>query len=276
MKSAFGVAQTLCLWAAPIAVTAATSVFTAPSQAATFARSESEVVFGNFSHLPDQFSTFTDTDTEAIAVSGMGKVVAEADAKADFVVDSGINFVTGETQGSGFDYRGDAFGIAQIASFFSVGSQETFSFDFLTFTDLASSIDDAEFETASAASLIQFELFDHTSGNLLDTFGVSGRVSSSGEAEMKLASSPNVSILPLQQEKSSQPKNSFAVGIFAGNYSRQFGSSVQLRLVETKANRATASAKPVPEPSEIAGTVVIGALLGYWRLKSNRARTSKE
>ncbi len=277
MKSTFGVAQKLCLWVAPIAVTSATSAFlAAPSQAATFARSESEVVFGNFSHSPVRFSTFTDTATEAIENSGMGSVVAEADADANFVVNSGANLVTGETQGSGFDYRGDAFGVAGIASFFSVGSRETFSFDFLTFTDLASSIDDAEFETTAAASLIQFELFDDASGNLLDAFGVSSQVSSAGDAKIEVASSPNVSLFPLLKEKSSQPQNSFAVSAFAGSYARQFDASVQLRLVETKTNRASASAKPVPEPSEIGGTVVIGLLLGYWRLKSNRGRASKK
>lgn len=273
MKSAFGVAQKLCLWVAPIAATSA--FLTVPSQAATFASSSSEVIFGNFSHSPDRFSTFTDTQTTAIENSSMGQVVAEADANADFIVDAGANFVIGETEGSGFDYEGDAFGIAEVASFFSVGSRETFSFDFLSFTELASSIDNAAFETASAASSIQFELFDNTSGSLLDTFGILAQVSSAGKANIEVAYSPNVNILPLLEETSNQRQNSFAVAAFAGNYSRQFDAPTQLKLVETKTNRVSASAEPVPEPSEIAGTAVIGLLLGYWRLKSNRARATK-
>lgn len=266
MKSALGIAQKLCLFVAPIA---ATSTFVAaPSQAGTFARSESAVFVTNFSHTPDRFSTFSDTQTEAIS----GSVLAEAEAEANFVPEIGDNFVWTEAGGDGSDYQGNAFGVASIVGFFSIDRQETFSFDFLTLTSLESAIDDVSFETASAFGQIQFELFDHTSGNLLDSFGVVGQVDlPAGEAGIEFAANPNVSVIPFQ-ESSSQPKSGFATAAFAGRYARPFGSSIQLKLVETKTNRASIAAKPVPEPSEIAGTIAMGLLLGYWRLKSNRSR----
>ena len=241
---------------------------TSPSLAATLASSGARLTIDNFSHNPQKVKTLTDTDTFTIALSD-GSVTAEANANSIAKFDPSepptrfSNFSWSETSGEGNNY----FGLAQsqagvIAYDFLVRKDETFSFDFNGFLGLATSIDEPQSETASAAGELSFQLYDSNSGSLLDNFTLAGNLTTPGRGDfLDIENSTNITFNPSETsfERSFGGRQEAANASINGQFSRIFDSLTALTLVEVKTNQASVQ---VPEPGNIIEEILWFCLIG--------------
>jgi hypothetical protein len=259
-----GFVQKLFFFAAPLLAGSVISV--SPSQAATLAFSEGQAIFSNFKTSP--LSTDTNTDTNALAISGNGDVATFADATAFFNVTPPLIQNTSVTQveGESGEYFGLAQSLAEAVGRFWV--EDVFTFNFLVNLNLAVAVDDPVTEGASALGAITFLLFDSTNLNnptLLDQFTLTGSLDAVGNRFTPVASASSDNILfSLFQDGQSGDTFAFSQTFAEGVYSRHFNRPTFVTLVEAKVNQATAEA--VPEPSTIlaiavGGTVGIGLKL---------------
>lgn len=261
-------------------------LFTAsPTLAITLASSQARVNLDNFSHEPIDIFTLTDTETTAIATKG--KVTADANAKANFIVDPfGVtkanNFSLSEAAGDGKNYLGLAKSFAAIIGYdFFVGEGETFSFDFQAFLELKTSIDNPLVERARANGIISLELYDYTNANsrfLIDSFTISGALATLGNKDfLDYQKSASLTFNPNETtfEKSFGGQQEFAKATVDGSYSRTFDSLTRLMLVEVKANQVNVKAT-VPESSSWLALLSFSLLsLGYGVKSKSRSKHRK-
>lgn len=243
------------------------AVAVTPSIAATLASSGAAVVINNFSHNPLDVLTFTDTTTFTSATSG--QVAASADAVATFttIPPSAYNLSFSNTSGDGSNYFGFAESTAAVIGYnFSVGEQNTFSFDFQAALALNTSITDPSFETASATGNLSFQLYDTTNSSswqLLDYFTLSGNLATPGNVDFLRSDQSNSISFNSGTDFNSDfgGTQEFANAFVDAQFSRTFDKATNLTLVEVKTNRATVQA---PEPSSVLGLLCLGlAGLGY-------------
>ncbi|MEH1916461.1 PEP-CTERM sorting domain-containing protein [Nostoc sp.] len=235
----------------------ATSILaTLPSQAATFASSESQFNINNFSSSPVDVRTFTDNETTAISTGG--QVTADAKAEAEFNIyanNSASNLSFSQAQGQGDGYTGSAKSFAAIIGYDFIVDKE-FSFDFSGLFNLKTSIDDAVTERANASGEFLYELYDSDTGNLLDSFKISGNLSTIGNNDAFVFEPSSSITLDSSQpsiDKSFGGTQEYALTSFKGKYSRIFDKSTRLTLIESKSNQV--SVYTIPEPSTILGSL---------------------
>lgn len=235
----------------------ATSILaTLPSQAATIAYSESKFNINNFSSNPLDVRTLTNTVTTAISTGG--QVTADANAEAKFNIDannSASNLSFSQAQGQGDGYTGSAESLAAIIGYDFIIDKE-FSFDFSGLFNLKTSIDDALTERANARGEFLYELYDSDTGNLLDSFKISGNLSTIGNNDafvFEPSSSITLDSSQTSINKSFGGTQEYASTSFKGKYSRTFDKSTRLTLIESKSNQV--SVYTVPEPSTILGSL---------------------
>ncbi|MEH2080453.1 MAG: PEP-CTERM sorting domain-containing protein [Nostoc sp.] len=231
----------------------ATSILaTLPSQAATIAYSESKFNINNFSSSPLDVRTLTDTFTNTISTGG--QVTADANAEAKFNVDgnnSASNLSFSQAQGQGDGYTGSAESLAAIIGYDFIVDKE-FSFDFSGLFSLKTSIDDAVTERANARGEFLYKLYDSDTNNLLDSFKISGNLSTIGNNDafvFEPSSSITLDSSQTSIDKSFGGTQEYALTSFKGKYSRTFDKSTRLTLIEFKSNQV--SVYTVPEPSTI-------------------------
>ncbi|MFB2980910.1 PEP-CTERM sorting domain-containing protein [Microseira sp. BLCC-F43] len=247
-----GLTKCLVLFVAPLA---GLSVSTSASLAATLASSEARVTIDNFSHNPSSIATLTDAKT--VAISTNGQVNADANSSANFIADTFFpltqanNSSLSKTNGQGREYFGLAQSFAQVIGYDFVVPGGTFSLDFESFLDLNTSIDFPQFESANAAGMISFLLFDSQTESLLDFFTLSANLETPGQSDFLYYD--NSSHISFKQETSFSEsfggKKESATASVKGQYSRNFDSLTYLTLVEIKTNQA--NVKATPESSSI-------------------------
>ena len=266
------------LWFVTPLVTSVLAI--SPTLAATLASSTARFTIDNLSHNPQKVSTLTDTNTFTIAPSS-GSVTAKADANAMATFDPNnpptrfSNYSWSETSGQGSDY----FGLAQsqagvIAYDFLVGKNETFSFNFNSFLGLETSID-TQFETASAAGNLSFQLYDSSSGNLLDNLTIDGNLTTPGRDDfLDIENSKHISFKPSETfvEKSFGGTQEVAKASVSGQFSRMFDNLTNLTLVEVKTNQASVQ---VPEPGDFLEDLLFLCLIGVGVAVKNKVFKAK-
>ena len=223
----------------------------------------------NFSHRPLSVSTIT--DTTSFVTASNGQVVAVADANANFV--SGIpqpfasNFSSSTVSGNGNSYFGQADSFAAVIGYnFFVGGGETFSFNFKAGLNLATSIDNSQFESAVAGGSIVLELYDTTNANnwvYLDSFTLTGGLTTVGNDDfLNVGASDSITLnsKTVVLNSALAGKQESTEAFTQGSYARTFNNFTNLALVEAKQNRAAVA---VPEPSNIIGTILGFAIVGY-------------
>jgi hypothetical protein len=258
MKPVLEITHRLVLIIIPVVATSAIAAF--PSQAATLSFSGGSAVINGFSHTPYSTGTFTDTDTNTFALSG--NVQAIANANAIFVpqpVVAGSNSSITQVNGAGSNYLGNAQSQAAIVGRFQINSGEAFSFNFLTALQLETSVDNPSFESAFADGSIQFNLFDNSTGGILDSFGLFGQLTQPGTNLFGFESSNSLQQVEFLNPYFSTETRSLSFTQFSGNYMRTFDSSVDVTLAESKVNRA--GVRAVPEPSSFLGLGLFAALI---------------
>lgn len=241
---------------------------TSPAIAATFASSEAKVNLDNFSHAPTDISTLTDTQAIAIATNGFVTADAKAEAvftAAPFGTTEANNYSWSQTEGDGRRYVGLAESFAAIIGYdFIVDAGDTFSFNFMGFLDLETSIDHLPGEYATAEGIVSLELYDTTNpGNwlLLDSFGLSGILDTLGESDdLNYQFTDNFRLNPSDTALDTDfgGQDELAKAVINGSYSKTFDSLTKLILVEAKTNQAQVQA--VPESSSLLGLLVLALL----------------
>ncbi|WP_375472017.1 PEP-CTERM sorting domain-containing protein [uncultured Nostoc sp.] len=255
----------------------ATSILaTLPSQAATFARSESTFNINNFSSNTLDVRTFIDTETKAISTSGRGQVTADANAEAKFNIDtnnSASNLSLSQAEGKGDVYTGSAKSLAGIIGYdFIVDKDKEFSFDFSGLFNLKTSIDDALTERANASGEFLYELYDSETLELLDSFKISGNLSTIGNNDAFVFEPSSNITLDSSIDKSFGATKESASTSFKGKYSRTFDKSTRLLLIESKSNQV--SVYTVPEPSTILGSLFSCTMFGAVSIRKRKRASS--
>lgn len=247
----------------------ASSLITAkPSQAATLASSVAGFKLENFSISPKDVETFTNTNTQAVSFNGQGQVNADAIANANFTTIPDLskpfanNISLSQATGQGKNYFGIAESDASVTGYnFQVAPGSTFSFDFMGFLSLETSIDNRKLEYAGANGLIKVLLYDQENGSLLDSLSIQGDIAvPSNKDSFTYNKSENFSLIPRNTSFNSSLTgiDKYVRADIKGYYSRKFAQGANVRLFELKSNRATVV---VPEPNSnfalIFGTAAI-------------------
>jgi hypothetical protein len=241
-----------------------------PSSAAIIAGSEAEVTINNFSHRPNENGTFTSTYTQTTANSG--SVISQANAEAFVISNAHVllaaDLSQSKVQGDGNNYSGLAQSQAIVIGDFDIDAQETFSFNFQTLLKLLTSVDNRQFERASASVSISFGLINTVTNILLDSFQLASGLDSSSGLYLDLSASNSFN--PTAINVNFMPEGSAAKSLLYTSwvYSRTFDSTTNLRLVEVNNNMAEAEA--VPEPSTLLGTAIFLGLFVSRRKLNNK------
>ena len=259
------------------AVTLFSSV--SPTFAATFANAKAKTSISEFSHIPTNISTFTDTQTAAIARGGFASTFANANANFDvyFCLEPG-NCLTeaksdsqAQAQGDGQEYLGFAESKAILGGYqFKIGENSEFSFQFSSILNLDVSQNSIVQEFAKATNNIAFYLFEDSSQTLLDFFTFNSSLDSANQYEVSIQNSNAFNVLssPLSQIDGNLVSNSV---LLSGFYSRQFSQPQSLSLITVQVSSSIVQA---PEPSTSVCLLIFGALGTALGLK-NKAKISQ-
>jgi hypothetical protein len=238
---------------------ASTVLASAPSQAATFASSETTYRLDNFSHNPLDILTITDAVTNTASVRG--RVNANANANANFntfphpALSFASNRAFSTANGNGKEYRG--FGESFAASLgldFLIGAGETFSFNYSGLLNITASADTPATERATADGLLEYRLFDSATGALVDFFRVARSVT--GLGNQNAVESPRIASPAFNPTTTSDSLRTTV----NGRYSRTFNHATSLRIVAVNTSSSRVQA---PEPGSIlallfcSGTVAV-------------------
>lgn len=228
-------------------IVASSVLLASPVKAATFAYSEGNVLFSEFSQSPSGVST--STDREALALKGVVSAIAQAQAEANFVDEpseasnSSLSVAFGENQ----DYLGIAQSEASILANFDIQANTDFSFNFLANFNLATSIDNPPQENARATGSIYFALIDTQNRNILDFFNLAGNITTPGNNDfVELQKSDNVFLSRIIREPGFGGLQEFLTVSIEGSLQRYFAGETTLALLEVKQNSVQVTA---PEPS---------------------------
>jgi hypothetical protein len=220
------------LLAVPVFVSAIAAVPVA--QASTLAFSGAQAQMSNFSHVPLGTTALADSDTTAFQLAGTVEV--QADATALFTQILAVNDSFGAARGEGTFYGGTATSFARVVGTFLIQTQEEFSFNFASGLGLQVAVDAPDFESATASGAILFNLFDDTTGGLIDSFGLAGQLSTgSGHGGFAVSKSPFIQGKPASTV-TSEGSGALGVAEFTGLYARWFKAPTVLRLEEVKTN----------------------------------------
>ncbi|MEG4495162.1 PEP-CTERM sorting domain-containing protein [Microcoleus sp. D3_18_C4] len=248
----------------------------APSSAAIIAGSAAAVTIDNFSHIPTETGTVTNTYAQTLA--NTNSVISKANAEAVFLSNChellAANLSQSGVIGSGNNYSGLAQSQAAVIGEFFIDSEETFSFNFQTFLALLTSVDNPQSERARANGSISFWVINTVTNILLDSFQFASGLDSSEGIYLSGFASP--SFKPTNINFNFLPQGSAATSLLytSGVYSRTFNSATNLTLVEVKNNiaKAEAEAEAVPEPSTVLGTAIFLGL--FFRQRKHKKKMS--
>jgi hypothetical protein len=249
------------------------SVFAAsPSQAATFALSQGQLLFTNFSQSP--LGTLTLTDTNAQVITQGGEVAAAADAQALFRVSppEAFNSSLSLARGMNNDYLGLAESQADLIGSFSIEGDKSFYFDFTAFLDLQTSIDAPPKENVKAIGDISWVLLDTDNNKILDFFNIEGNLFTQGNDDfLEVNNSENIAIINQKIESNFGDNQEFATVIVQGSLQRSFANTTNIYLVEVKRNKVTVQA---PEPSDNVALLICGGVIGIALKRQRKVNTS--
>lgn len=256
-----------------------------PSQAASNAFSESLLEF-KFSQ--DFFASDTDTDTDVVIITEDDKVFADTFADADILNSNGpdiseclfdlglpgaCNVALSVAAGDdGNNYFGRAESYSTVLGDFFVTAGNIFSFDFVASLLLETKIERPNVESAHAAGEASFAVYGGTKSHslsLLDTFTLTGALSTLGEDDSLTQSQPS-SALKFKSvfNQAFGGQNEFVDVFTEGSYDRTFDADTYLQLVEVKTSEACVATadsgrgckQSVPEPTSV--LALIAPLLG--------------
>ena len=243
-------------------VIASSVLFSTPSKAATFAYSEGNLDFTNFSQSPSNVATDVVTETLAVDIDGEGMVGAIAEAEAFFLIEpaeasnSSLSAAFGQNQ----DYLGVAKSEASVIGNFKVEANTNFAFDFFSNLELATSIENPPQESAEVSGSISFALIDRQNNDVLDFFNLVGNITTQGDNDfVAFQKSDNVILSETFSAPGFGGLQEFLAVSIQGSLQRYFADETNLTLVEVKRNRARVTA---PEPSSTLALLLCSGFIG--------------
>lgn len=259
------------------AVTLFSSVY--PGLTATFANAQTLTSLFELSHSPTNITTFTDTQTVAIARRGFAITFASANANfdVDFCLEpnncltEANSYSQAQAQGNGQEYLGLAEGTAILAGYqFKIAENSEFSFKFYSILNGEVSQNLISKQFAKATNNIEFYLFEDSSQTLLDFFTLNSSLDSVNQYDVSIQNSNgfNLFLSPFNQVNGNLVSNSL---LLFGLYSRQFSQPQSLTLITAQVSSTIVQA---PEPSTSFCLLVFGALGTALKLK-NKAKISQ-
>lgn len=259
------------------AVTLFSSVY--PGLTATFANAQTQTSLFELSHSLTNITTFTDTQTVAIARRGFAITFASAYANFDvnfclepnYCLTEANSYSQAQAQGNGQEYLGLAEGTAILAGYqFKIAENSEFSFKFYSILNGEVSQNLISKQFAKATNNIEFYLFEDSSQTLLDFFTLNSSLDSANQYDVSIQNSNgfNLFLSPFNQVNGNLVSNSL---LLFGLYSRQFSQPQSLTLITTQVSSTIVQAL---EPSTSVCLLVFGALGTALKLK-NKAKISQ-
>ncbi len=219
---------------------------TNPNPNPNFARATGFALFSNYSQSPS--GLLTAARTEALVKGGVAGAIADAAAIADFQGDPTFSALFTDSIGVGLDgsYAGSANSETIVVGNFAVGTNQTFSFNFLADLALkAKEIENPNAEYNHAKSKTAFLVLDTTDLNkpkVLDYFGIQGKlISSKQDGDLKIGGKRNVTITSREQTIDVDGNNGTdsIAGKATGTYQRTFNRDTNISIVEVNASTVT-------------------------------------
>ncbi|SKB15170.1 conserved exported hypothetical protein [Planktothrix sp. PCC 11201] len=243
-----------------------------PSLAGTFAKAETETLIYNFSQVPTSISTFTDTQT--LALAWKGTVFSEANASAYFDVNFCLepeycfplanNGSQAITLGEGQEYLGLAQSQAAAIGYqFEIAENQEFTFDFISILNLEAQKSQQQ-ESTQAANYIAFYLFEDSSNNLLDFFSLNSWLNYANKHNLFIQKSQGFQLSPSATTNAEENQASVSI-LLSGLYSHQFSQGQNLTLITYQKSATIVQA---PEPSTSVWLLILGALGAALGLKN--------
>ena len=257
MNKYFGLLKKFLVLTTPVLASSFVSI--SPSKAATFAFSQGDALFSEFSQSPSNVAV--DIDTLSITEGSMVQAIAQAEAI--FLIEPALAFNSSlsETLGESQDYLGIAESEASVIGNFDIEANTKFSFDFISDLELATSIDNPPKESARASGDISFALIDTVNNDVLDYFNLVGNIVTEGDDDfVALQKSDNVILSEAFGAPGFGGLQEFLAVSIEGSLERYFADETTVALVEVKRNRA--EVKAVPEPSGTLALLLAGGAVG--------------
>ena len=247
-----------------------------PTQAVTLATSEGNFSFDTFSHPAlfgeasintEAFIGFNAAKPEGSVIQSTGDAFFNTDpAEASNVLVSEV-LLTQPTFAT-------ANGVASILGDFSVGANESFSFNFSGGLALNTAVDNPVTEVATTFAGIEFALFDTTNTAnpiLLDRLALFGTTNSANDndvLELIFDSPDHIGFSNQSLNRDFGGLVESAQATVSGRYQRTFATPTIVSLQEVKTSNATSNTA-IPEPTT---SILIGGLLsaGAWFRKRKR------
>ncbi|MBE9005388.1 hypothetical protein IQ259_10110 [Fortiea sp. LEGE XX443] len=240
-----------------------------PSQAATIALSQGNLLFTNFSQSPS--SSFTSTDINAVSISQDGSVTSQADAIAYLGATPpvGFNYTSNQALSENQGSSGLGESEATIKGIFDVDKNTHFSFNFVADLDLTTFTDNPRQEKASASGNLGFALIDIANNNVLDYFNVDGSLTTAGNDSLSHKNSKNVGFSTFTRSNLGGQQE-FTTATFDGYLNRHFHNKTTVALVAVNATKSNVAA---PVPSMLPALVLSWGVISVG-LKRKRQKNS--
>jgi hypothetical protein len=288
-KAISEVVKRFFLMTAPLVATSTLSA--APTQAATLASAFGDLHFTNFSKNFATVDSDNDADTSGSADGGLATVFNQAVVETDDA--EAWTYATSEVTGESRNYSASAQTLSTIVGNFLVDAGNVFSFNFQSFLDMESVIDEPSFEKASSITDISFSLYDTSDisesalpgflDNLLSNptsikknplafFSLAGNLNNPGKDDFLTSKKSDNIIFKIEDSDFNFGGNyEFASAFFAGSFQHRFNTKANLTLV---ASRRTEARVAAPEPGATMALLALPVLMGAASKGRSKGNTS--
>jgi hypothetical protein len=232
-------------------------VASAPSQAAGFASSSGGAEFNNLNQIPQ--STGSQTTTDAFVISGDGAAIATAYANALLSVNppTGFNLSVSQALGTGNNYLAKAQSQTSIIGSFVVDAGQNLTFDFTSFLNLQTQVDNTSSDYAFASGIVSLLLFEDNNPQPLDFFTLASNIVADASTNfIELDNSNNFTINSVINQLPNDINNKSVT--VQGSFSSSFSTTTSLYLVEVTNNLTVVQS--VPESGNTLGLVCVGII----------------
>jgi hypothetical protein len=244
-----------------------------PSQAATLSLSGGSLGLSNFNQSPQDISSSTNASTFISAPNPLDTAKALGTAEANFIsapAPAISNDSVSLASGQGSSYTSLAQSQAQNLGTFSVGANQSLSFNFDSSFILQAVADDPSLESANAIGNLSFVVSDSASQYIYGFFDLSGNLATQNNSDslnfqvgnnITLASLPNIQSAFGGNQESAQASAS-------GSFNYFFTQPTTVTLFALTSNEANAQA--VPENANPIAFVLFGLMgigLKAWKTR---------
>ncbi len=202
-----------------------------------YASATGNATFFGYSHPATD--SLTSSELNALVNGGVGAALVEA--SAIFVTDPAFTSLFTDTfvEALEEDFKGTSSSLTEVTAEFEIAANDTFSFNFTADLDLdAKEIEDEDKEYSKAKSKTTFVVLDISDPNnpdVLDYFGVNGKLISSNEiGEVEWGNSSNVTLGGDDEfiDVGGDNGDDFVSAAATGSYSRTFSQATDISVVQ--------------------------------------------